>query len=184
MIIAYKWLCLSKMVSSTWRIPSFFKSAVTGLFYMRYVQQRTIFAETIPTRTTSHLFNGKNIYIKRDDEGGFLGKSAVTLSGNKSRKLLHLWRMKTLPKVFVSYGGPQSNSMLAIAKVAAQFPEQKSYFYFVKRIPKFLRTRPNGNLKAALELGMQVTHRSCSHGFPDGDLSLKIELAILTFTGY
>ena len=76
---------------------------------------------------------------------------------NKSRKLLHLTKKTIFPKVVVSYGGPQSNSMLAISKVvAAASSGQSTFFYFIKPLPKFLRNAPSGNLKAALALGMQV----------------------------
>ena len=129
---------------------------------MRYFLLKTTFAATITTRTTSHLFHGKNIFVKRDEEGSFVGEYPVDVSGNKLRKLLHLRLMENPPKAFVSYGGPQSNSMLAIANVAAEYTKSIKYFYFLKPIPKFLRSRPNGNLQAALALGMQVTLRNRS----------------------
>ena len=141
---------------------------------MRYFLQKTTFAATITTRTTCHLFHGKNIYVKRDDEGKFLGEYPINVSGNKLRKLLHMRLMKKPPKVFVSYGGPQSNNMLAIANVVAEYPKSIQYFYFLKTIPKFLKSRPNGNLQAALALGMQVTPRNWSQDLPERDSYLMI----------
>jgi hypothetical protein len=63
------------------------------------------------SRVTKHIFAGKTLFIKRDDENLLKGFNNI-INGNKSRKLLHLTRIKPFPKVTVSYGGPQSNSML------------------------------------------------------------------------
>ena len=108
------------------------------------------------SRISQHVFAGRPFFIKRDDENCIEG-IYNSISGNKSRKLLHLTKKTIFPKVVVSYGGPQSNSMLAISKVvAAASSGESTFFYFIKPLPKFLRNTPSGNLKAALALGMQV----------------------------
>jgi 1-aminocyclopropane-1-carboxylate deaminase/D-cysteine desulfhydrase-like pyridoxal-dependent ACC family enzyme len=54
-----------------------------------------------------------------------------------------------------SIGGPQSNSMLAIAKIVAHHKDS-CFYYITKRIPKFLKNKPSGNYEAAITLGMKV----------------------------
>ena len=107
------------------------------------------------SRVSKHVFAGRPFFIKRDDENCIKGVQD-SVSGNKSRKLLYLSRKKLFPSLIASYGGPQSNSMLAIAKVASISSGQSKFFYFLKPLPKFLKNAPTGNLKAALNLGMQV----------------------------
>lgn len=109
----------------------------------------------VGSRVSKHNFAGRPFYIKRDDENCIKGIQD-SVSGNKSRKLLYLSSRMPFPKIIASYGGSQSNSMLAIAKVTAASSENSSFFYFLKPLPKFLRNAPTGNLKAALDLGMQV----------------------------
>ena len=56
------------------------------------------------------------VYIKRDD---LLRLRSSHVSGNKARKLLGLNEMslQEFPRAVVSYGGPQSNAMVAIAAI-------------------------------------------------------------------
>lgn len=113
-------------------------------------------AKGIYSRVSKHFFKGIPFYIKRDDENNIAGaKNQNVISGNKTRKLLELSQKKPFPKIVVSYGGAQSNSMLAIAKVVANSDHGK-FLYLTKALPKFLKNTPNGNLKVALSLGMQV----------------------------
>jgi 1-aminocyclopropane-1-carboxylate deaminase/D-cysteine desulfhydrase-like pyridoxal-dependent ACC family enzyme len=115
-------------------------------------------AKNICSRVSKHIFRGIPFYIKRDDEKNITGdKNQNIISGNKTRKLLELSKKKPFPKVVVSYGGAQSNSMLAIAKVVANSDHGK-FLYLTKALPKFLKNTPNGNLKVAISLGMQVIH--------------------------
>ncbi|KAG7338819.1 hypothetical protein IV203_012739 [Nitzschia inconspicua] len=59
---------------------------------------------------------GRTIYIKRDD---LLKLPESGISGNKARKLWALDQIpvRDFPPCIVSYGGPQSNSMLALAAI-------------------------------------------------------------------
>jgi 1-aminocyclopropane-1-carboxylate deaminase/D-cysteine desulfhydrase-like pyridoxal-dependent ACC family enzyme len=114
-------------------------------------------AKNVCSRVSKHIFRGVPFYIKRDDENTVFGdkKYRNVISGNKTRKLLELSKKEPFPKVVVSYGGAQSNSMLAIAKVVANSDHSK-FLYLTKALPKFLKNIPTGNLKVAISLGMQV----------------------------
>jgi 1-aminocyclopropane-1-carboxylate deaminase/D-cysteine desulfhydrase-like pyridoxal-dependent ACC family enzyme len=62
------------------------------------------------------LGGGRTVYIQRDD---LLKISPSGISGNKARKMWALDRIpaQNFPSCIVSYGGPQSNSMLALAAI-------------------------------------------------------------------
>ena len=71
---------------------------------------------------------GKPIYVKRDDKLQ-LGNESVHISGNKARKMLALYLLnsKDFPSAVVSYGGIQSNAMLALATGVHLKNNQKNY---------------------------------------------------------
>lgn len=131
-------------------------AAVAAVSLMSCVLSSHFPSERICSRVTKHVFAGKSLYVKRDDENCIDGIQ-VSISGNKSRKLQFLSRKRPFPTIVASYGGSQSNSMLAIAKVVAAASTHSTFYYLMKPLPKFLKSSPNGNLKAALDLGMQVT---------------------------
>lgn len=76
----------------------------------------------------------------------------------------------TFPTHVVSYGGPQSNSMLALAAVVhfqntqlstkVGDPKEKHFVYYTKKLPRFLRNQPSGNLFRAMSLGMELIELS------------------------
>lgn len=116
----------------------------------------------ICSRISKHTFAGRTFFVKRDDENSIEGIQD-SVNGNKSRKLLWLSKKQPFPTFIASYGGSQSNSMLAIAKIVAASSGASSasrggstFFYFTKPLPKFLKSAPSGNLKAALAAGMKV----------------------------
>lgn len=90
--------------------------------------------------------NGRDYFLKRDD-------LLVPISGNKARKLEGLLN-QDLSDVqrLVSYGGSQSNAMLALAQLANLLDIR--FDYYTRPVPKWLKTSPNGNLQAALSYGM------------------------------
>ena len=100
---------------------------------------------------TKVRFSGRILYIKRDDQHT-IKDTAVT--GNKSRKLYQLSQTQPFPNIIASYGGAQSNSMLALAQLIRSVSPSSQFYYFTKTLPKFLRDRPNGNLAVALQQGM------------------------------
>lgn len=107
------------------------------------------------------------IHIKRDDLRRLPGSQ---ISGNKARKMLSLNYLEPFPRCIVSYGGPQSNAMLALAAVV-HFQNEKYGFvdgdenrrrfvYFTKKLPRFLKKQPSGNLFRATSLGMELVELS------------------------
>ena len=94
------------------------------------------------------------VFIKRDDILRLDNHLGIT--GNKGRKMLELSKRVPFPSLVCSYGGHQSNSMLAIARIVASHPGDSDFVYFSKALPSFLRSKMIGNLKVANELGMKV----------------------------
>jgi hypothetical protein len=109
------------------------------------------------------------VYLKRDDQLRLPGSQ---ISGNKARKMLALNDLakEDFPTCLVSYGGPQSNAMLALAAIVRfqnekaglgpDDPERRRFVYYAKKLPRFLRNQPNGNLYRALSLGMELVEVS------------------------
>jgi 1-aminocyclopropane-1-carboxylate deaminase/D-cysteine desulfhydrase-like pyridoxal-dependent ACC family enzyme len=92
---------------------------------------------------------GRTFYVKRDDTIHPL------FSGNKYRKLFTL--LQTPAERYdrvVSYGGTQSNAMLSIAALAQE--KGWRFDYYCRSVPGHLKEAPTGNLKKALELGMNL----------------------------
>ena len=69
------------------------------------------------------MVRNKSLFLKRDD---LLRLSDSHLSGNKARKLFYLNQLscEEFPKVLVSYGGPQSNAMMALAALVNSKQQQ------------------------------------------------------------
>lgn len=85
--------------------------------------------------------------------------------------MLALQRLEpsNFPSCVVSFGGPQSNAMLALAAVVhyqntlqQQQPlaKKKRFVYYTKKLPRFLRNQPSGNLFRATLLGMELVELS------------------------
>ena len=117
-------------------------------------------------------FRGRTFYVKRDDTIDPL------LSGNKYRKLYSL--IQTPSEKYtdvVSYGGTQSNAMLSIAALCQQ--KGWRFHYTSKTVPTHLRAKPTGNLKKALEVGMQL-YEVAPKAYEEAISKLKIENTIPT----
>eukprot|EP00980_Cylindrotheca_fusiformis_P031350 scaffold26214_cov142-Cylindrotheca_fusiformis.AAC.1 len=141
-----------------------------------------VLRETKPSPVEEKLIQGRRVYIKRDDMLRLYGSQ---ISGNKARKMLAMNEIPTkdFPACLVSYGGPQSNSMLALAALVNYKNRQaelntngvedeqsskkndvtiesenrkKRFVYFTKKLPRFLRNQPSGNLFRAKMLGMEI----------------------------
>ena len=96
-------------------------------------------------------FQNKSFIVKRDD------LTHPIISGNKAYKFY--WLVQRLPnasdiKTIISYGGSQSNAMLALAQIAAAF--NCRFEYWSRPLPKHVRGNLQGNLKQALSLGMHL----------------------------
>ncbi len=91
---------------------------------------------------------GRDFYVKRDD------LVDIYLSGNKYRKLHTLLQTpKQNLNTIISYGGTQSNAMLAIARMC----ELKSweFIYYTKPISDTQKNENIGNFFLAKKLGMK-----------------------------
>ena len=96
-------------------------------------------------------FENKDFIIMRDD------LSHPILSGNKARKLAYLLNNPdkySHIRTIVSFGGNQSNFMLALSQLAKI--KKWDFHYWVKPLPKFLKHNKNGNLKSSLANGMKL----------------------------
>lgn len=107
------------------------------------------------------------IHIKRDDQLRLPGSQ---ISGNKARKMLSLNVLQDFPQCLVSYGGPQSNAMVALAAVTHFWNDRhglvndaenrRRFVYYTKKLPRFLKNQPSGNLFRAQSLGMELVELS------------------------
>ena len=103
----------------------------------------------MPSKVTPFHCQGFDFFIKRDE------RIDSYLSGNKYRKLYTL--LQTPPETYntvISYGGTQSNAMLSIAALCKEKGWQ--FEYYCKPLASQLKQYPTGNLKAALDLDMQL----------------------------
>lgn len=92
------------------------------------------------------IFAGRTYIIKRDD-------LLRPIGGNKARKLFALSQqdLSTI-KSITSFGGAQSNAMLALAHFCAL--KHIRFDYYTRSVPKWLKQKPLGNLAHALNQGM------------------------------
>jgi 1-aminocyclopropane-1-carboxylate deaminase/D-cysteine desulfhydrase-like pyridoxal-dependent ACC family enzyme len=103
----------------------------------------------LPSAVESIEFQGRKLYIKRDD---LLDED---LSGNKYRKLYSLLKTpKKHYKRIISYGGNQSNAMASIAALCRR--KGWEFIYISKELSTILKQNPSGNLKSALSDGMKL----------------------------
>jgi 1-aminocyclopropane-1-carboxylate deaminase/D-cysteine desulfhydrase-like pyridoxal-dependent ACC family enzyme len=92
---------------------------------------------------------GRDFFVKRDD------LIHPLLSGNKSRKLQTFIDLPSSALTHVySYGGSQSNAMVAIAALCHNKGWQ--FEYLTKTVATAAKSQVAGNLHTALQLGMQL----------------------------
>ena len=100
-----------------------------------------------------HQIRSRKVFVKRDDT---LNLETSHVSGNKARKLFSLNSMPlSNNETIVSYGGPQSNAMVALAAITNS-KKNCNFVYYTKVIPRFLKQNPAGNFLRAKSLGMQI----------------------------
>ena len=111
--------------------------------------------------------DNRKFYIKRDD------LYDPFLAGNKYRKLYALLKTPSSKlKRIISYGGTQSNAMLAIAKMCKD--KGWEFIYYTKKLSKTQESLPIGNHANALKLGMK--HIQIQHNlYKDFISSLSLE---------
>lgn len=133
-----------------------------------------------PSPMEEKIINGRRVFIKRDD---LLRLPGSSVSGNKARKMFFLNQLPVsqFPRCIVSYGGPQSNAMLALAAIVNYKNREDTtnrnrqehgtttntprtpntrFVYYTKKLPRFLRKQASGNLFRALTLGMELVEIS------------------------
>jgi len=97
---------------------------------------------------------GREFLVKRDD------LIDPYLAGNKYRKLYTLLNTPAQDlKKIISYGGTQSNAMLAIAAMCKE--KAWEFVYYTKPLASSMKENPEGNYAVALSLGM--THKEVSY---------------------
>ena len=93
------------------------------------------------------ILDGREFLVKRDD------LIDPYLAGNKYRKLYRLLQTPSSKyKKIISYGGTQSNAMLAIAAMCKS--KDWEFVYYTKPISQFQKEEPIGNFYNSLSLGM------------------------------
>ncbi|RDU53684.1 hypothetical protein CQA49_05515 [Helicobacter sp. MIT 00-7814] len=102
------------------------------------------------TPTQELNFFGKKLWVKRDDLARIEGVSEH-FNGNKARKFYAL--LHNPNKIFLSYGGNQSNAMLALS--ALTHAQKKRFIYVTPTPSQFLRENKNGNFALAREFGAE-----------------------------
>ena len=108
-----------------------------------------------------HLLDVKTIQQNLFEARDYSHSLIPNVASNKARKLASLLYAHLPDNHIVSCGGAQSNAMLALAHVAKH--KNAKFTYHTRPLPKWLRENPNGNLKKALHLRMElVEHTSVS----------------------
>ncbi|WP_394247257.1 1-aminocyclopropane-1-carboxylate deaminase/D-cysteine desulfhydrase [Vibrio profundi] len=98
---------------------------------------------------TQHIFNNRTFFLKRDDQ------LHSHFCGNKARKFMRLLEEpNTEITTLISYGSAQANSLYSLAALA-KIKGWKLEFY-VDHLPEWLKDKPIGNYRGALDLGAVV----------------------------
>ena len=101
-----------------------------------------------PSKISKLILDDREFLVKRDD------LIDPFLAGNKYRKLYTL--LKTPNSKYnriISYGGTQSNAMLAIAAMCAK--KGWEFNYYTKKLSTFQKQNSDGNYADAIKLGMK-----------------------------
>ncbi|CAN8066406.1 unnamed protein product [Agarophyton chilense] len=130
-----------------------------------------------PTPITPIKFRNRTIFVKRDDL-----LQVANVAGSKLRKFHSLFVENAIQRYdcIVSYGGAQSNAMLALAYLCEHFG--KRFVYITRPTPQRI-SGSRGNLRVAVEVGMehvQIGLEAFRDGFTDtkpqeiGDVAFNI----------
>ena len=126
-----------------------------------------------PSPISKLLLDGRSFLVKRDD------LIDPFLAGNKYRKLYTLLQTPSnqLNKI-ISYGGTQSNAMLAIAAMCKK--KSWEFEYYTKPLSKTQKSEPSGNYFHSINLGMKHIEIDDSY-YKDYIASLAITIDATTF---
>ncbi len=119
------------------------------------------------------ILEGREFFVKRDD------LIDPFLAGNKYRKLYTL--LKTPNNTYntiISYGGTQSNAMLAIAAMCEK--KNWQFIYYTKKLSATQKNTLDGNYAQALSLGMKHIEIENEY-YRNFIASLHVELDTKTF---
>lgn len=127
----------------------------------------------LPSKITKLELEGRAFYVKRDE------LVDPFLAGNKFRKLYALIKTPTHKyNHIISYGGTQSNAMLAIAAMCKH--KGWCFTYYTKPLSKTLKDEECGNYFEAKKLGM--LHIEIEHSYyKDFIAALRLNLDEKTF---
>jgi 1-aminocyclopropane-1-carboxylate deaminase/D-cysteine desulfhydrase-like pyridoxal-dependent ACC family enzyme len=105
----------------------------------------------LKTRLAPVSIFGRAAFIIRDDK---VSTAMGGLSGNKARKFKYLLSSLSERSNILSYGGCQSNALLALTRIASA--KASTLHYFTSVISPDVKAAPTGNYKQALLLGAKV----------------------------
>lgn len=127
----------------------------------------------LPSKITKFELEGRIFYVKRDELVN------PFLAGNKFRKLYALIQTSSDKyNHIISYGGTQSNAMLAIAAMCKQ--KGWSFTYYTKPLSRALQNEECGNYFEAKKLGMNHIEIAYEY-YRDFIASLMLNLDEKTF---
>ena len=119
------------------------------------------------------VLEGREFLVKRDD------LYDPFLSGNKYRKLHTLLKTpKEKLKKIISYGGTQSNAMLAIAALCRE--KEWEFIYYTKPLSHVIKEQKSGNFFEASRLGMK-NREIDTQLYRDFIANLRVNLDPFTF---
>lgn len=102
-----------------------------------------------PSPISKITLEGREFFIKHDE------LIDPYLSGNKYRKLYTLLQTpKEKLHTIISYGGTQSNAMLALAAICKK--KNWKFIYYTKKVSAVIKNQEYGNFFESLSLGMEV----------------------------
>ena len=119
------------------------------------------------------IVDGRDFYVKRDD------LIDPYLAGNKYRKLYTLLKTPSNElKTIISYGGTQSNAMLAISAMCQK--KGWEFIYYTKTLSIAMQQEKSGNFYHATRLGMKHIEIENEY-YRDFIASLRLNLDKETF---
>lgn len=113
------------------------------------MSQQKLTLLNLPSRVDEIAFNNQSFFLKRDD------LIHPDFSGNKARKFYY-YLDNDFPHVkkVISYGSAQSNAMYSLSVLAKM--KGWEFEYQVEHVAEYLKSKPHGNYKYALQNGMQL----------------------------
>jgi len=129
--------------------------------------------KALPSPISNILLEGREFLVKHDE------LIDPYLAGNKYRKLYTLLQTpKENLHTVISYGGTQSNAMLAIAAMCKE--KGWKFLYYTKPMNSQIQKQEDGNYSVACELGMQHIEIEHEH-YRDFIASLRLNLEEKTY---